>query len=49
MKLNVQVILVDDGSVIEPDLPVGGGGGTGLAADAMRTGHQVCPGESTRF
>jgi hypothetical protein len=42
----LEVILVGDGGVIEPNLSVKKrGGSVGVAADAMRTGHSVCPGE----
>jgi len=39
VQLDFEVMLVDDGGVIEPSLSVRESG------DAMRTGHRVCPGE----
>jgi len=45
VQLDFEVILVGDGGMIEPDLPVKGKGDAGVAADAMRTGYRVCPGE----
>jgi hypothetical protein len=44
VQLNFEVILVGDGCVIEPNLSVKERGDAGVAADAMRTGHRVCPG-----
>jgi hypothetical protein len=45
VQLDFEVILVDDGGVIEPNLSVRESGDAGVAADAIRTGHRVCPGE----
>jgi len=49
MQLDVQVILVDPGSVVELNHPIWEGVNAGLAANAMRTGHWVCLGESTEM
>jgi hypothetical protein len=45
VQLDFEVILVGDGDVIEPNLSVTERGDAGVAADAIRTGHMVCPGE----
>jgi hypothetical protein len=37
-------MLVGDSGVIEPNLSVTERGDASVAADAMRTGHRVCPG-----
>jgi hypothetical protein len=45
VQLDFEVILVDDGGVIEPNPSVREGGDASVAVDAMRTGHRICPGE----
>jgi len=45
VQLDFEVILVDYGGVIEPNLSVRESGDISIATDAIRIGYRIYPGE----